>query len=338
MSLGFLVVKVTPSDIIVVIDGEHKSLPRESADSKQVLDLVEVYNNARQPEVRQETKDKLIELLSPVKRIVFASDNRFEFDNGRQLFLKGTDVPIPEVLAEKILDFIDKNLPVEALINFWKHLLLNPDVRVREQLYGFIEHRDIAITKRGYLVCVKAVAVKRKYNKETGEKIVVREYDENTGELIKEEFVTDMLFEPYHNGKYGMVVQMGKAVTMPREECDSNPNQTCSSGLHVGSIEYVKDFGRGDGVILEVLVSPRHVVAVPTDYNNTKMRCCEYYPIAITNGKNTQLYLEDDYQEITAAQLEVELKEHSKARAEIIEKIEKNYSVIEQITTDLQNL
>lgn len=68
------------------------------------------------------------------------------------------------------------------------------------------------------------------------------------------------------------------------------------------------------------------------------MRCCEYYPIAITNGKNTQLYLEDDYQEITAAQLEVELKEHSKARAEIIEKIEKNYSVIEQITTDLQNL
>ena len=28
---------------------------------------------------------------------------------------------------------------------------------------------------------------------------------------------------------------------MPREECDSDPDVTCSAGLHVGSMVYVHD-------------------------------------------------------------------------------------------------
>jgi hypothetical protein len=38
-------------------------------------------------------------------------------------------------------------------------------------------------------------------------------------------------------------------------------------------------------------------VSIPVDYNNTKMRCCEYFPISITNGVNDKLFLENDYKD-----------------------------------------
>lgn len=94
--------------------------------------------------------------------------------------------------------------------------------------------------------------------------------------------------------------------------------------LHVGSMAYVKDFGHGgsDSAILEVLVSPRNVVAVPTDYHNTKMRVCEYYPYAISNGENSAIYLEEDYINHDKKQLEAELVEFEKYKLEALAKLE----------------
>jgi len=120
-----------------------------------------------------------------------------------------------------------------------------------------------------------------------------------------------------------MTVKVGEPITMPREECDSDPEVTCSAGLHVGSMEYVHDFGYGGGVILEVLVSPRNVVAVPTDYNNTKMRTCEYYPIAITNGENSDIYLESDYASFDHSTMEDDIVNYEESKRDVINEIEK---------------
>jgi hypothetical protein len=60
---------------------------------------------------------------------------------------------------------------------------------------------------------------------------------------------------------------------MPREEVDEDPNRTCSTGLHVACFDYAKDFGER---LIEVKVNPRDVVAVPVDYNGTKLRCCQF--------------------------------------------------------------
>jgi hypothetical protein len=147
------------------------------------------------------------------------------------MYLKGTTTPIPNILTKKLLDFISNGIPVEGLINFWKQLLLNPDEAVREQCYGFIQHRDIAITNYGYLVCYKAVDVKRKYNGETGEEVVNIRYDEETGERIKDTYTQDLIFKPFHSGNHGMRIKIGEPITMPREECDGDPTVTCSRGL-----------------------------------------------------------------------------------------------------------
>jgi len=190
-------------------------------------------------------------------------------------------------------------------------------------LFGFLEHNGHPITDKGYFLAYKAVKVARKYDAETGEEVVSIRYDENTGERIEETLNQSMTFKPYHSGAHGMTVKVGEPITMPREECDSDPEVTCSAGLHVGSMEYVHDFGYSSGVILEVLVSPRNVVAVPTDYNNTKMRTCEYYPIAITNGENADIYLESDYASFDHATMEDDIVNYEESKRDVINEIEK---------------
>jgi hypothetical protein len=47
---------------------------------------------------------------------------------------------------------------------------------------------------------------------------------------------------------------------------------------------YAQSFASGDDKILDVEVSPADVVAVPTDYNGTKMRVCRFKVVAESQG------------------------------------------------------
>ena len=85
--------------------------------------------------------------LNPGKRIELNTDGRFEIDKElRCMYLKGTERPISNYLANKILEFIDEKLPIEALIEFWKNCLDNPEYRAIEELYEFLEHNGHPIT------------------------------------------------------------------------------------------------------------------------------------------------------------------------------------------------
>lgn len=75
--------------------------------------------------------------------------------------------------------------------------------------------------------------------------------------------------------------EIGTTVKMDRAQVDDDPKRTCSSGLHVCADEYLKGYHGGDGYrTLVVEVSPADVVAVPYDYNFSKMRVCEYTVLA----------------------------------------------------------
>jgi len=124
-------------------------------------------------------------------------------------------------------------------------------------------------------------------------------------------------FTDWHTRK--STIMLGEAVTMPREECDNDPNNTCSSGLHVGAPGYVAGFGGNSktNYILACLVSPMNVVAVPYDYDFEKMRTCEYLPYAICklndDGSIREVdtrYFEEDYTAIEEAKLNKLLEEY----------------------------
>ncbi len=109
-------------------------------------------------------------------------------------------------------------------------------------------------------------------------------------------------------------IRLGVPVSMEMDDCDTNRDHTCSSGLHVGAPGYVKSFHGGTKrYILACLVNPADVAAVPTDYSFEKMRTAQYYPYAVceldNEGNLEELdtkFFEDDY--IAYEQKDIELK------------------------------
>jgi len=74
-----------------------------------------------------------------------------------EVFLAGFNTPIPDTLVEIIKEYHENDYPLDAIMNFWKLLMLNPDTRVRTVLFDFIKTHDFVLTDAGYMVVYKAV-------------------------------------------------------------------------------------------------------------------------------------------------------------------------------------
>lgn len=64
----------------------------------------------------------------------------------------------------------------------------------------------------------------------------------------------------------------GQVVSMPRSKVAFNPNEGCSAGLHVGSLDFVRGYVR----IMLIEIDPADVVSVPHENSYQKMRVCRY--------------------------------------------------------------
>ena len=108
---------------------------------------------------------------------------------------------------------------------------------------------------------------------------------------------------------HSMKITLGTPVKQKRMECDGDSKNECSNGLHVGATKYVEKFrgafrrnsDENESPVLVCLVNPMNVIAVP-EYDNSKMRVCEYYPFAkgtVNAEGNIEIiessYFEDDY-------------------------------------------
>jgi hypothetical protein len=160
----------------------------------------------------------------------------FEVKNGTLLY-QGR--PQQSYLSQKIMQMIEANKPVEPALRHFVKTQNNPSNRVVEELFRFMEQNDMPIVPNGNFLAYKRV-------------------NEN---------YTDVHSSTYQN-------HIGAVLKMPRNQVDDNPNNTCSHGLHVCSFNYLSSFGGTRIVVCEV--NPEHVVAIPTDYDHTKMRVCEY--------------------------------------------------------------
>lgn len=156
---------------------------------------------------------------------------------------------LPESLSARVLDFFNNNLPFEPLLKFWAKLKTNPSFNSRQMLFKFLEHNGHPITTEGNFIAYRAVR-------------------------------NDFLDK--HTGK--MDNSVGNIVEIDRSKVDDNPNNTCSHGLHVATMSYAQSFGSGNDRLLDVEVSPADVVAVPTDYDGTKMRVCRFKVVAESQG------------------------------------------------------
>lgn len=166
-------------------------------------------------------------------------------------------------VVEKLLAVLREGLPFEPLMRFIDNLMDNPSRRSREQLYKFLAHKNLPISDDGHFLAYKAVR-------------------------------SDWM--DIYSGQFENKV--GAVLEMPRRNVDDNPNNTCSYGFHVGTLEYVKNFGGGStgSKYLICKINPADVVSVPTDYTCQKVRTCKYVVLEEYTGPLPETYygVEDD--------------------------------------------
>jgi hypothetical protein len=160
---------------------------------------------------------------------------------------------LPPAMATKIQSILRDGLPLEHFEKFWENLELNPTASSVSELMNFLSYKELPITEDGCFLAYKGL--QDDYwsisgNKDT--KVVSGQVDD-TGRIF--------------NG-------IGEYIEVRRRDVDDNRNHHCSFGLHVGSLSYASNFGRGKLVVVKV--NPKDVVSVPTDYSCQKCRVSAY--------------------------------------------------------------
>jgi hypothetical protein len=144
-----------------------------------------------------------------------------------------------DYLSRKIVEFYEAGRPVEAQINFFLNVQENPSFRAREEAYKFVEFNSLPITRKGTFLAYKRIRADWT--------------DVHTGTISN---------------------HIGAQPSMLRNLVDDDPDRTCSNGFHICAFGYLQYFPGERIVVIEQ--NPRNIVAVPRDYNGTKMRVTTY--------------------------------------------------------------
>jgi hypothetical protein len=137
------------------------------------------------------------------------------------------------------------------MIRFLANVLENHSNRAVQELYTFLENKNLPITEDGCFLAYKAVTSDYK--------------DKWTNKIDN---------------------SVGETVSMQRRKVNDDCGMGCADGLHCGAIEYVEGYRSehyGDRVVI-VKVNPKDVVSVPTDCECQKVRTCEYQVVADYEG------------------------------------------------------
>jgi hypothetical protein len=123
--------------------------------SKEANELFTVVLEARKNPTDENIK-KIRMFLNEKTRIAMLAGLEADSETG-EIYLAGFNTPIPMTLVDVIKEYHENGYPLDAIINFWKLLMINPDVRVRTSLFDFITTHDFVLTDKGYMVVYKAV-------------------------------------------------------------------------------------------------------------------------------------------------------------------------------------
>jgi hypothetical protein len=251
---------LTNNSITVVLNNKVYTVSSGQPQWEPVLDAI-----------RNNDEKKLHDVLSVANTIVsFTEGNVTVKDN--QVFYR--NVPLDNYVVEKVLDFAENKLPLQPILRFINNLMKNPSRRAVQELYKFLEHKNMPITPDGNFLAYKGV--QSDYFSKTAGNIIV----------IKGKVVDGKIY----NG-------IGHEIEVERNGVCDDKNLGCSSGLHAGSVQYATDFGRGGKVVI-VEINPADVVSVPDDCSCQKLRACSYkvvgeYEVPLDHNYNNSYSNED---------------------------------------------
>jgi hypothetical protein len=186
----------------------------------------------------------LVDSIHPANklhRLYFQYEN-IEVKDGN-VYIDGDAVT--SIVAERVLNALAGDVDAVHIFKFMTRLQLNPSKRAVDELYTFLEHKNLPITDSGTFLAYKAV--RSDYS------------DKHTGTFFN---------------------TVGSVLSMPRNKVDDDKNAPCSYGFHAGTLEYASDFANHYDKMVVVEIDPADVVSIPTDCNFQKLRTCRYKVVA----------------------------------------------------------
>lgn len=235
--------------LVVFIDGKQYTI---NASDNQFTSAVNAF--------KSEEWDTLQDILNPTKKIqsLYAKYEQIEVKDGN-VFVN--DEPVNSLIAERIIQFLDNGIDCVPVFKFFIKLQNNPSKRAVDELYTFLEHKNLPITDNGNFLAYKAVRA-------------------------------DYL--DVHSGKFSNVV--GEVLSMPRNKVDDNKENGCSYGFHAGTLEYASGFKPYNGKMMIVEIDPSDVVSIPTDSECQKLRTCRYKVVGEYEDTLTKPLYESKFQ------------------------------------------
>ena len=169
---------------------------------------------------------------------------------------------VHNVVTEKIMALLRAGKKYDYMLNFLGRVRANPLPSAVEELYLFLEKAQIPITPDGSFLAYRKV---------------------------------DKNYLSYHANLDGTKNsnKVGETVEMDRAAVNTNRHNTCSTGLHFCSFSYLSSYQGGEGRVMIVKIDPADVVSIPSDYNNSKGRCCKYVVVAEHEKREEQEAFKD---------------------------------------------
>lgn len=219
------------------------------SDKILITSAVAVFSTRRSSYTVQKSHDYFKEIVAALKQKDTGTAYRLfvskkENEPKRRVTIKGNDLYFDDqkfdpIFAEAYQVAKEYGLSIEKLELFFKNLSENPSPISVMGFTGFVAKSRMPITDRGTFLAYKKIR----------------------GDWLDCHSIT-------FDNRPECVVQM------PRTKVNPNQNETCSTGFHVCSYDYLDKFGGKKVVVCEI--NPRDVVAVPADYSLTKMRVASY--------------------------------------------------------------
>ncbi len=298
--------------------------------SEQIEELTTLLMNLKNMEELQQFIDNNIIKninIDKITKIVQSFPDDFKIDHYNQLKMIPYNINVTDYIIDKIYNSIEgvNSFSPKSLVNFYRMLMINPDIEVRDDIFKWFSKGYFSITENGFIIAYRDVDKKYEHNellnfatekigkyilssKKIENKIIVQKLKSKTYKIIKESkldldetkyVVIGKLFDVYNREiqnidkkmytdqyTHTMNIKLLNEVSMDRNECDNNPEISCSEGLHGKSFKYGSNFGNTN---LVMLVAPYDIVAIPKD-EPMKFRCCSYTPICNTpKDKNNNL-------------------------------------------------
>ena len=168
--------------------------------------------------------------------------------------------PLHTIDVDRLLAFMREKQDYRPIANYIARKMKNPSARAIKEMYAFLEHKGMPLTLTGTFIAYKGVGPDDwsiTGNKDT----VVLQGEVNEQGRIKN--------------------TIGATIEVERSSVDDDFRNGCSTGLHVGSLEYARRWGKK---VVYVEVDPADVVSVPSDCNCQKLRCCKYIIVGECTG------------------------------------------------------